>query len=155
MEEVRHRIGDLGVEVITSAGRVEAEGQSIFIEIWTQHHVYSIDRKWQCVAVRSHGDESMDDRNPCVGAILIGGQRRLDPATIERSNPLPRVGGQALFLKHGTSVDRHYATSAVTRVLIHQLTAVSFTERPRSSPADVPPRKWDDATERLSGLTQH
>jgi hypothetical protein len=85
-------------------------------EIWTQNHVYAIDSRMRCLAVRELSNEAPKSDHPFVGARLVGGQAQEE--AMEMSYPLPRPGAYAVFEARKANRRHFMRTSPVERVVL-------------------------------------
>jgi hypothetical protein len=126
------------VEVVRERGRLPRPEPLVgCYEIWTQNHVYAVDSRMRCVAVREVAGGELKAEHPFVGGRLVGGQAQEE--AMEMSHPLPRTGAFAVFeLRKGNR--RHFTrTSAVERVVL-RMRIVTIADG-----VDVP--SWEDLVE--------
>lgn len=108
------------------------------IQICTRNRMYMLDSTSKCIAV-SNAETDKPEEHPLIGASLIGGQvRDAKGKVIEVSQPLPRLGAQALFAVNVGGRVSFSETSPVTKVVFRQRIVTIDPNQP-----DV---DWDDAT---------
>jgi hypothetical protein len=107
------------VTVTDSRGRT-------FVEVWTAHHVYSVNRDLICFQVVARHGRS-DPAPHVVGARLAGGEAWSETAELtDICMPLPLPGTCAVFQLPQVT-ERSFRTSLVERVVVH-LYLLSMTQ---------------------------
>ena len=102
-------------------------GPHAVFEIWSMRRIYSVDLSMRCFRVFCRKTNEYEPRNPCIGARLVGGQRKLE-GKLEVSFPCPKPGLEGVF-EIGNSHE-HITTSLVERVVFRIRIVQVFDDPP-------------------------
>lgn len=90
------------------------------LEVTTERRKYTIDSTFTCIEVIDRKSRQLDPTHVCVGARLLGGQRRYGK-TVHHTKPFPIIGTAAVFevaAKNGQPKGVQVTSKAI-RVVLH------------------------------------